>query len=330
MEIWLPLNLLTLQSHDNKAPFQHHLMAPSDILLNFFLSLLDLLLDTGPWLIVGFLVAGLVQEFIPARLLLKYFGENDWKALARASLAGLAVSVCSCGAIPLSVTLRQKGAATATALTFLLATPWAGLVQLFILNSFLGPKNTGIIFVSAILSAFITGLLLSRLENKKKLDPRISPQLIIDQELKLRSEHSRHFSKRLSKALYYSWDSFQEMAKFLGIGFILAAGISAFVPVSVISRYLGEKASFDPILTAIPLASAVELCSEGFSLFAGKLFDLGASLGVTFVVMMIGVTTDFTELSVIWGKFGRKSAVWYLILASLVSFTIAHLIDWVF
>jgi len=60
MEIWLPLNLLTLQSHDNKAPFQHHLMAPSDILLNFFLSLLDLLLDTGPWLIIGFLVAGLV------------------------------------------------------------------------------------------------------------------------------------------------------------------------------------------------------------------------------------------------------------------------------
>lgn len=305
-------------------------MVLSDILLKFVLSLWDLLLDTGPWLVLGFLVAGLVQEFIPARMLLKYFGENNWKALARASLAGLAVSVCSCGAIPLSVTLRQKGAATATTLTFLLASPWAGFIQLFIMNGFLGPKNTGIIFVSAILSAFITGLLLSRLENKKKLDPRLSPQLIIDQELKLQLEHPGHFSKRLAKALYYSWDSFREMAKYLGIGLGLAAVISAFVPAEIVARYLGKGAGFDPILTAVPLAAVVELCSEGFSIFAGKLFDLGASLGVTFVVMMVGVTTDFTELSVIWGKFGKKSALWYLVTASIVSFVMAHLIDWLF
>jgi len=29
---------------------------------------------------------------------------------------------------------------------------------------------------------------------------------------------------------------------------------------------------------------------------------------VIFVMMMVGVTTDFTELSVIWGKFGKRSA----------------------
>lgn len=299
------------------------------IVSRFAYSFLDLLKDTGLWLVLGFLVAGMVQEFIPARMLLKYFGQNDWKSLARASLAGLAVSVCSCGAIPLSVTLRQKGAATATALTFLLATPWAGLVQLFILNGLVGPKNTAIIFVSAILVAFVTGLILSRLENKGKLDPRISPQLILNSGLKLQLEHPPGFLRRLAKALYYSWDSFKEMARFLGIGFILAAIISAFVPVEIITRYLGKGASFDPILTAVPLAAAVELCSEGFSIFAGQLFHLGASLGVTFVVMMVGVTTDFTELSVIWGKFGRKSAMWYLLTATVVSFLIAHLVDWV-
>jgi uncharacterized membrane protein YraQ (UPF0718 family) len=242
----------------------------------------------------------------------------------------MAVSVCSCGAIPLSVTLRQKGAATATALTFLLATPWAGLIQLFILNGFLGPVNTLIVFLSAVITAFICGLILARLENRQKLDLRLSPHLIIDSELKLTLEHGRKLHNRLKKSLYYSWDSFRAMAKYLGIGLGLAAVISAFVPAEIVARYLGKSAGFDPILTAVPLAAVVELCSEGFSIFAGKLFDLGASLGVTFVVMMVGVTTDFTELSVIWGKFGKKSALWYLAVASLVSFVMAHLIDWLF
>jgi len=296
----------------------------------FGLALLDLLVDTGPWLVIGFSVAGLVQEFISARVLLRYFGNNDWKSLARASLAGLAVSVCSCGAIPLSVTLRLKGASTATALTFLLATPWAGFIQLFILNGFIGPVNTLIVFLSAIITAFISGLILARLENRQKLDLRLAPHLIIDRELKLTLEHERKLYNRLKKSLYYSWDSFREMAKYLGIGMGLAAVISAFVPAKLITSYLGHSAGFDPIITAVPLAAAVELCSEGFSIFAGKLYELGATLGVTFVVMMVGVTTDFTELSVIWGKFGKKSALWYVFTATLVSLGMAHLLDWIF
>ncbi len=294
------------------------------------LALLDLLKDTALWLVLGFLVAGIIQEFIPARVLLRYFGRNDWQSLARASLAGLAVSVCSCGAIPLSVTLRQKGASTATALTFLLATPWAGLVQLFILNGFIGPKNTLIFFISAIITAFVSGLGLSYLERKGKIEQKLSEQFILDNELKLYLEHRPGLVKRLGKSLYYSWDAFKEMAKYLGVGFVLAGVVSAFVPVEIITSYLGQQAGFDPILSAIPLAAAVELCSEGFSIFAGQLFHLGATLGVTFVVMMVGVTTDFTELSVIWGKFGKKSALWYLFVASGVSFGMAHLIDWIF
>jgi uncharacterized membrane protein YraQ (UPF0718 family) len=280
-------------------------------------------------LALGFVVAGLVQEFVPARILLKYFGKNDWKSLARASLAGLAVSVCSCGAIPLCVTLHRNGAATATALTFLLASPWAGLVQLFILNGFVGPANTGIIFVSALLVAFLSGLILAGLENRGKLDQRADSNLHLNNTL-TPAEHPNTLVRRLSRAAFYSWDSFREMAKYLGIGLILAAIVAAFVPLRIITGYLGDAASFDPIVTAVPLAAAVELCSEGFSIFAGKLYDLGATLGVTFVIMMVGVSTDFTELSVIWGKIGRKSALWYVFIASFLSIVVAHFIDWVF
>ena len=168
------------------------------------------------------------------------------------------------------------------------------------------------------------------MEKKGKIEQKLSERFILDNELSIYLDHPRSFLKRLAKAFYYAWDAFKEMAKYLGIGFGLAAIISAFVPVKIITGYLGHSAGFDPILTAVPLAAAVELCSEGFSIFAGKLYELGATLGVTFVVMMVGVTTDFTELSVIWGKFGKKSALWYVFIATSVSLGMAHLLDLIF
>lgn len=299
------------------------------MVITYFSSLLNLILVIGPWLVFGFLVAGIVQEFIPARILLRYFGENNWKAVARASLAGLAVSVCSCGAIPIAVTLRNKGAATATALTFLLAAPWAGFIQFFILNGFIGLKNTVIIFTFAILVAFVTGLILSKLEKAKLIEQKISSDLILDKEI-LGEQKSKRFLPRLGKSLYYSWDAFKEMAKYLGIGILLASVLKAFVPASVVTKYLGVKSSFDPILVALPVSAVIELCSEGFSIFTGQLYQMGATLGVIFVMMMVGVTTDFTELSVIWGKFGKKSALWYLGTATAIAFAAAHIMDWLF
>ncbi|HKZ21959.1 MAG TPA: permease [candidate division Zixibacteria bacterium] len=301
----------------------------ADLITKYLSSLGALVLDISPWLILGFLIAGLIQEFVPARTLLRYFGANDWKSIGRASLAGLAVSVCSCGAIPIAVTLRNKGAATATALTFLLAAPWAGFIQFFILSGFIGAKNTLVIFIFAITVAFISGLILSKLEKFKLIEQKLVSDSILEKEIFIESK-TKKFPVRVKKSLYYSWDAFKEMAKYLGIGILLASVLKAFVPTSFVSKYLGVKSSLDPILVAIPVSAAIELCSEGFSIFTGQLYQMGATLGVIFVMMMVGVTTDFTELSVIWGKFGRKSALWYLATATIVAFLAAHIIDWCF
>ncbi len=90
---------------------------------------------------------------------------------------------------------------------------------------------------------------------------------------------------------------------------------------------MGEDAPFNPVLTAIPIAAVVELCSEGFSIFAGQLYEMGATLPVVFIVVLVGVTTDFTELSVILGKFGKRCAIAYLITATVFAVVFALLIQ---
>ena len=141
---------------------------------NYFIQYFGALsgLFSGLWIyfLLGLIISALIQEFITTKNLLKYFGRNDWQSLVRATTAGLLVSVCSCGAIPIAATLREKGASTATALTFLLAAPWGGLLHVLLISKFVGFRNASILVLFSLLCAFIIGLILARLENKNLIE----------------------------------------------------------------------------------------------------------------------------------------------------------------
>jgi uncharacterized membrane protein YraQ (UPF0718 family) len=325
-------------------------------------ALFSLLGELWLFFLLGFITAGAVSVLVPSETLLRLFGKNNLATLARATVAGLFASICSCGAIPISVTLRNKGATQAAALTFLLAAPWAGLLQLIIFYRFLGFFQTAIVFVGALTVAFTTGIALAYMENKGWLspnqidnpgeipeikDPVLNPQSLIQGQglsegqigvsvvptLKRQTGMSvilRQTKQKIRKIGMESWEAFQELWKFLTIGLLLAAVLSAFVPEEWIRRFLGGEASFNPLLTALPVAAGVELCSEGFSIFAGQLSRMGAILPVIFVVVLVGVSTDFTELTVIWGKFGRKTALLYLLTATILTLIVGHLIWFIF
>ena len=291
----------------------------------------DLLADLWGYFLIGFVMAGVIAEFMPKETLMRYLGKNSIGTLLRATLSGTVASICSCGAIPIAVTMRKSGASRAAALTFMLAAPWAGFMQLSIFYKFLGFSRTAVVFVGALLVAFLTGVVLGRLEDHRWLDGPGGAEahaLAGDGESCADcSQHGRSFSLRMKGALKEAWEAFRELWKYLAIGLLLAGVLKAFVPASWVADYLGAGAPFNPVFTAVPIAAAVELCSEGFSIFAGQLHSMGATLPVVFVVVLVGVATDFTELSVIWGKFGKRCMVAYLVTATVFSLTLALIIQ---
>lgn len=299
------------------------------------MALWDLIRDLWIWFLVGFIAAGIVAEFVPRSFIDRHFGKNDLMSLAKAALSGLIASTCSCGAIPLAVSLRRKGASTAVALTFLLATPWSGIPQFLVLSNFLGPFNTSILMVCAVVAAFLSGIVLSRLEHYQIIDAPISASI----ETKANCNCSAgpgctdcdcetvEPKNRLVRVLNSSWLSFKDIGKYMAIGLLLAAGLAAFVPSTIVLKYLGDAASPWTILLAVPVSAVIELCSEGFSVLAGQAYTMGATLGVVFVMLMVGVTTDLTEITVVWGKFGKRSAIAYLVVSTTVAVVMAYLIN---
>lgn len=307
--------------------------------VHYLETLWGLLGELWAYFVIGFLVAGVIAEFVPRARLLRYFGENTVATFLRATFAGIVASLCSCGAIPVAAGLRKQGASKAAALTFLLAAPWAGFMQVLIFQKFLGWLGTAVMFVSALAVAFLSGLILGRLEDRGWLEDAKKPG---NPASRGNGEPTavpwscgdacsrRSLPQRAFHALREAGAAFSELWKFLAFGLLIAAALKAFVPSEWVARFLGRDAPFNPVLTAIPLAAAVELCSEGFSIFAGQLHAMGATLAVVFIVVMVGVATDFTELSVIWGRFGKRATVTYLLTATTLALAFALTIQRIF
>ncbi len=309
-----------------------------EFIVPYLNALLELSYEVLPFFILGLAISALIQEFISTKKLLEYFGGNDWQSLLRATAAGLFVSVCSCGAIPVAAQLRRKGASTASALTFLLAAPWGGLVHAILISGFIGLKNALMLMIFSLLMSFIVGLALAKLENKniieagipkkhKKGEKGLCVECVDAEKLRLNHE-GEAFRRRLFYCVPKNmWQIFMELGKFILIGIFIAAALKAFVPLDLVTHYLGNGNRFLPVLIAVPISALLEAASEGLALLAGQLYRLGASLGVVFIITMVGVTTDITEISMIWGKFGKKSAVAYVSISTVVAVLFAWMIN---
>ena len=58
------------------------------------------------------------------------------------------------------------------------------------------------------------------------------------------------------------------------------------------------------------LATVIEVCSEGSSPLAFEIYRQTGSLGNSFVFLMAGVATDYTEIGLLWTNVGKRVALW--------------------
>ncbi|MBQ1610803.1 MAG: permease, partial [Muribaculaceae bacterium] len=65
--------------------------------LNAFLSMLNAM---SPYLLLGFLIAGVLHAFVPSRLYSRYLSGTGFKSVATAAAIGVPLPLCSCGVLP--------------------------------------------------------------------------------------------------------------------------------------------------------------------------------------------------------------------------------------
>ncbi|MBT3481830.1 MAG: hypothetical protein HN457_10435, partial [Opitutales bacterium] len=110
-----------------------------DLLQNYLSETWLLIAEMGPYLLLGFLVAGALHRWIREGWIQSKLGKPGLKSIVLASLVGVPMPLCSCGVIPVTASLRDKGASRGAAASFLTSTPQTGVDSILATYGMLGP-----------------------------------------------------------------------------------------------------------------------------------------------------------------------------------------------
>ncbi|QTL34041.1 SO_0444 family Cu/Zn efflux transporter [Pseudoalteromonas viridis] len=130
------------------------------------MALLDnfwqLFLVSAPWLMLGLLLAGLLNVFIPKDFLQKHLGKEGLWTTIKAALIGAPMPLCSCGVIPAAIGLRRAGGSKSATTAFLVSTPETGVDSISVSYALLGPFMAVIRPIAAVASAITAGVLVGK------------------------------------------------------------------------------------------------------------------------------------------------------------------------
>ena len=126
-----------------------------EFLAKFSSATWDIFLQMSPYLLLGFLFAGILNVVISKRRVQKYLGKRGLWSSVKAALLGVPLPLCSCGVIPTGISFHKNGASKGATNSFLISTPQTGLDS--ILMTFSMMNIYWAIFRPII--AFITGVL---------------------------------------------------------------------------------------------------------------------------------------------------------------------------
>jgi len=117
----------------------------------------DMFADLSHWLLIGFVLAGLVAALIPAGFFEQYVGSGPLAMLLILAVA-LPLYVCATSSTPIAAALIAKGMSPGVALVFLLAGPATNMATMVIVGRELGRRSLVLYLASIVVVALGLGL----------------------------------------------------------------------------------------------------------------------------------------------------------------------------
>lgn len=328
------------------------------MILDFFIVFKDYLIELLPFLAIGFLLSGLIHEFVPGGWVERHLGEKGIKPLLYSTLAGTVLPLCCIGALPVAVSLHQKGARLGPVLAFLVATPATSITALFVCYGLLGIKFTAFIFFAVILM----GLVMGAVGNLIGFEPRgrvgelaIDPicGMSVDTTKGLKTGYkgrSYYFcsprcqaifaadadsyatqgqsdisiTKRLLAALRFGFvDMVKEIGLELLLGLALAALVGAIAPIgNFVGDYLGGGLAYP---FSLVFGLIMYICSTASVPLVHAFVSQGMNIGAAMVLLIVGPITSWGTILVLRKEFGGKILLAYLGTISAMALTLGWL-----
>ena len=268
-----------------------------EILIKYWNGISSLFLEMSPFLILGFLISGLLYIIISKETITNNLGKPGALSVIKAAIFGVPMPLCSCGVIPVAASLYKRGASKGATLSFLISTPQTGVDSILITYGMLGPVFAMTRPVIALITGVIGGLFTEQINSE-------------DYTTSIKTNH-KHPKKTLKDAIKYAFISLpQDIAGPLIKGILMAGLITLLIPDNFFQDY-GITGWSAMILMAV-LSIPMYICATASVPIAAGLISSGIEPGAAFVFLMAGPATNIATISVIINTLGKKIVYIYL------------------
>ncbi|MBI4223956.1 MAG: permease [Deltaproteobacteria bacterium] len=268
----------------------------------FTVSVFELLNRMWWGLALGIVFVGILDR-VPREFVIAALGRRGGlPGILRATLAGLALDLCSHGILLVGMKLYERGASLGQTMAFLIASPWNSFSLTLILWALIGLKWTLAFVVLSLLVAVVSGLIFERLTAAKVLPANPNVTSLPDgfffwPELKKQWRQTRFHSGWITDILRHGLKESRMVLRWVFFGAILASLVRTFLPLEHFQAYFGPTLLGLGLTTAA--ATVIEVCSEGSTPIAADILTRALAPGNAFAFLMAGVATDYTEIMVL-------------------------------
>ena len=289
-------------------------MSP-DAQQDFALAFLSILFEGAPFILLGTLISGLIDVYLPAGTMDRFLPNNKFLAVVVAGLLGTVFPVCECAVVPVIRRLVKKGLPVSCGLTYMLAAPIVNpITALSTWKAFQG-QGAGMMTCSRLLLGFLIAVAVGLIVSKLSLAAVLKPSLLASMENDAKDLKSpRRFfmpmqipaaGERLIAAMRSAMKDFVDVAVYFSIGVAITALFNTGIAPG--AEWLDTLATNQTAAPAalMGLAFILSLCSTSDAFIAATLdkFSWGAKLAFLTFGPMMDVKLIFLYQSVLRKRF---------------------------
>lgn len=255
----------------------------------------------APYLLLGFLISGLIRVVLTPAWVRRHMGKPGLWQILKSALIGVPLPLCSCGVIPVGLSLRKQGASRGATVAFLASTPQTGVDSIAITYSLLGLGVSVVRVAAAFFSGLLAGVLVEWAyppEPRAAGKEEAAPGLTMAPWWKRVWEHGFITLPR-------------DMARPFLLGILLAGLMTVLVPPGYFQDRVPDVWSSYAIMLAVGIPLYV--CSTASIPLAVGFIHMGFSPGAALVFLVAGPATNAATITTLWTKIGRLGTLLYLL-----------------
>ena len=304
-------------------------------MIEFLRQTMAIFVESAPYLILGFGLAGLSKVFLDRESwLARSLGRKGLRSVSLASVIGAPLPLCSCSVLPAALGLRRQGASKGATSSFLISVPETDIVSVLLTYGLLGPVMAVLRPVAALVTALVTGVAVDALDREPARgsgsDAPEAVDRVDEQRRNALAQHDHAAASDIgpwwTRAARFGFvEFFDDIAGPLILGILLAGLVAALVP------------AFDTIgfgntivlgyVVALLVGIPSYVCATATTPVAVGLIMAGMSPGAALTLLLAGPATNIASFVVLGREFGRRLLLVYLLGIASIAVTFGLLLD---